>query len=616
MSVIHAPREPEIGLRNILFLVVVCAAFLAFLFRLWYLQVVASDELAARAHAFRMTKVETLAPRGLIVDRDGRSIAGVRSEIVLTAIPGIVGKQPWILDKVASILGAPVEPLREKLDAAAWRPFLPAPIFVGVPILAAARIAESGDDLPGIGVEPLPMRFYASTSLLTHVLGYVWTPNDRDMDRLREAGIRAADYVGKEGIERAYEALLMGKPGTETIEVDNRRRPRRVTARDSAVPGSKLFLTVDLRLQELASALLSERRGAVVAIEPSTGEVLCLSSSPSYDAGIFIGGLSKSDWSRLREDPGHPLINRAVSSRYAAGSTFKLITSLAAFKAGVFEPYGAVFCPGYFKVGKKTVKCLGSHGSITFERALARSCNTFFASWGTRAGRDALVGAATDAGLGSRTGVDLPAESRGLIPTDEWLASLKTPKTWYEGDTVNMSLGQGETAVTPIQMACLASLVANAGVSYRPHLVRAIEEPTANAATRFVEPEVMARIDATPEFWSGLRSAMLQVVESGTARGSAKIPGLIWAGKTGSAEHRRAELTHSWFVGFAPFANPKIAIAVLVESAGHGSDVAAPIARQLVQRYLAMESNEASAAANRRAASSEAAASSARPIAP
>lgn len=603
MSIIHTPREPAWDAKSVVYLGAVGVAFVVFVLRLWYVQVVQAEELVLRTESQRQASIPKLAPRGLIYDRNGKLLAGVKPEMVVTAVPRTVQNNKWVIAKIAKLLGADEKKLWDKVDDANWRPYLPTPIFVGVPIEIATKIAESTDLLPGIGVESQPMRVFQNTVDFAHILGYVWTPNDKDVERLEALGIVPADYVGKQGLEQQYEQYLMGKPGKETVEIDAKGRPVRVVARDNAVPGDKLTLTIDSGLQKLANELLKGRRAAAVALDPKTGEVLCMASAPTYDTALFQGGISKADWEALRNDEEHPLINRADMSAYAPGSSFKIVTTLSAAAAGVFSETRREYCPGYITVGNAKPKCLGVHGSIAYFDALARSCNTFFGNWAMKTGSETLQKTALSAGLGAETGIDLPSEASGIVPTAEWYASSKHPKRWYTGDTVNLGIGQGELAVTPLQMACLVSLVANDGVSYRPHLLKSRLQAGLNAKPEPTAQVELARVDQPSWVWSDLKRALVGVIEHGTAR-VCQIPGIIWAGKTGSAEHRRRELTHSWFVGFAPADDPKIAVAVLVESAGHGSDVAAPIARDIVKAYLTRSRNSPNVASNRAASSS------------
>ncbi|HVL39349.1 MAG TPA: penicillin-binding transpeptidase domain-containing protein, partial [Fimbriimonadaceae bacterium] len=323
MSVIHAPKQPELTGRHLVFPIAICVAFVALLLRLWYLQVVKADELAERAEYYRRSKVQKLAPRGLIYDRKGVLLAGVEPKIVVTAKPAVVKQNPWVLRKLATMLGVPLQKLEDKVRDASFRPHLPAPIHVGADIRVATRIAESGPYLPGIGVENQPMRFYPDPKSFAHLMGYVWVPSSEDVKRLGEHELKPADYVGKDGIEYVYERELMGRPGADRFEVDAKRRPTRLTGRDNAIPGKALMLTLDNDLQQLAVQLLGPHKGAVVAIEPLTGEVLCLASNPVYDLTLFQGGISSKDWDRLNKDPDVPLFNRATQSAYAPGSTFK-----------------------------------------------------------------------------------------------------------------------------------------------------------------------------------------------------------------------------------------------------------------------------------------------------
>lgn len=585
MSVIHAPKEPTLDSRVLLLPTVVGLSLLTIFLRLWYIQVVKASELAERASYYRNTLVAKLAPRGLIYDRNNEVLAGIQSRFVLTAVPAVVNKNPWVLEKAAKLLNADESKLQEKVDAGAWKPYIPTTIFVGVPIEVASRIAEAGEDLPGLGVESQPMRYYPDSKAFSDVLGYVWSPNEKDVERLSKQNLKPAEYVGKTGIEYQYEQELMGAPGADHLEVDAKRRPMRVVGRDNPTPGGQLILGLDANLQKLALQMLQGKVGAAVAIDPRNGDVLCLASSPAYDSSLFANGISAKDWEMLRDDPDKPLLNRAISASYAPGSTFKLITSLAAERTGKFDVHRTTYCPGYYMVGKRKSKCMSAHGSISYHDALEKSCNTYFSALGMDVGEDAIRQAAVDCGLNDRTGIDIRSEAHGVIPTEAWLEKHRKPPKWYAGDTVNLSIGQGEVAATPLQMANLAALVGSEGVQYKPHLLKAIRH--SDGKVEQIQPSISHRVTASAFFWREIKSAMTDVVERGTAT-RAKIQGLAWAAKTGSAEHGRKgqQQTHGWFVGFAPVDNPQIAVCVLVEEGGHGGEVCAPIAAALVKRYF------------------------------
>ncbi len=595
MSVIHAPRKPELDARQLTFLGITFFVLLIFFIRLWYLQVVSADDYALAADKYRRSTVETLAPRGLIFDRKNNLIAGVRPELVVTAVPNDIKKKPWVIDKVAGMLGADPKKLMEKVEDGMSRPYLPTPIYVGAKIDVASRLAEAGDHLPGIGVATMPMRHYPNTRDMAHLLGYVWTPDPNDVERFNEKEWSLPSYVGKQGIEWSLEQYLMGKPGTETVEVDARRRPVRVAGRENPTPGERIILTIDRDLQKFANEQLAQaseriggkKGGAIVALDPQSGEVLCLASFPNYDTGLFRGGISRAEFKALQDDPSNPMWNRAIAGQYSPGSTFKIITTIAAAQAGIWDPNRAVICRGYYEVGNRKVKCLGNHGAVTFRTAFVKSCNAYFSDFGLRAKRLGLNAAAESAGLHQRTGIELRGEQTGTLPTDEWLRRVQRKKPgepieWYQGMTVNMGIGQGEVNATPLQMANVAALVANSGVNYRPHLLKARITPEGRIENT---PEELHRLNIDPRVWSELRQAMVGVIETGTAR-SAAIPGIRWGGKTGSTESAGKKLTHSWFVGFAPADNPRIAIAVVLEEAGHGSDFGAPIAARVVEHLL------------------------------
>lgn len=593
MSVIHGQQKPRLD-TGVLVFPIVCGIFLLAIFlRLWYFQVVLSASLAERASVTSRTTVPEMAPRGLIFDREGDLLAGVRPALVVTAVPNVVAKHPEVLDKLAAMLGTTARALARKMDKGLSRR-LPTPVFVGASVQVGARIAEDASDLPGIAIDTQPMRYDTDTLDFTHILGRVWVPSKDDVARLEKDGLKPADYVGKDGVEWYYEPQLMGRPGTKEIEVDAKRRPVKVVGRDSPVPGMKLELSIDSTLQKLATAYLSDphgyfhippgHRAAVVAVEPSTGEVLCLASSPTFDLAPFQRGISKDAFAALNSDEDHPFLNRAINGFYAPGSTFKIITSLAMEEKGIFDPSVHVYCDGAFHVGKGKIKCLGHHGSISYLDALKKSCNTYFCTMGTAVGIDGLAKAAREMGLGAPTDLDIRGEGDHSVVPDPAYKEARHRGKWYLGDTANTAIGQGFVAASPLQMADVAAMVANRGVMYRPHLVHAIG--SSKGTMTALKPEVMHQVDVPSSFWDTLIEGLHGVISPGGTGAGVQIPGVAWCGKTGSAEHQRDEQTHSWFIGFAPMDHPKIAIAVVVESAGHGSVVAAPIAQAIVQAYL------------------------------
>ncbi len=601
MSIIHKPHEPNLDLRHIVSLIVIGLCLCAIFLRLWVLQVVRHEEFVEKAQSYRTSSFSRLAPRGLIYDRTGKVLlAGVKPRIIVTAKPKIVlaEKNKWVLKKLAQMLGTEEKKLKKECEEGFWKPLLPTPIFLGATPSQATRIAEAGDALPGIGVETQATRYYPESKAYSHLLSYVWTPDSDDVVRLKEMKLEVPDYVGKDGLEYVYEDRLMGKPGIERVEVNAQRKPIRVLERENPVPGDRLILSIDNRLQMLAQKLMAGREGAVVMTDPATGEVLCLYSSPVYDAKKFDGGISSKNYKELSEDKHTPLNNRAIKGLYSPGSTFKLITAMAAEKAGMSSLYRHVNCPGFLKIGNRTVRCQNhAHGTMSFRTALQKSCNTYFGSLADNIGREAISDTALEAGLGAKTGIDMRTEYKGLVPSDEWLDSRRKPMKWYRGDTVNIGIGQGYLQVTPLQMCQVASLVANEGVSYKPHVVKAIIESGPDGKRVDIQRAIAHEIRLSTTFWNEMKAALIAVIEGGTG-GRAKIPGVTWAAKTGSTEHRSGKKTHAWFIGFAPAYQPKVAISVIVEGAGHGGEISAPIAKQLVQTYLEILRKESAASSN------------------
>jgi penicillin-binding protein 2 len=601
MSVIHQPRRPDYDARVLLFPGILLVLLSLIFLRLWFFQVVQSANLIDRAEALNITKAPELAPRGLIFDRNGVMLAGVRPEWVITAVPRIIDQHPEVLPKVAQELGADQSKLKSKLEAGRWKAWLPTPIYIGASTQIASSFAEKAQEFPGIDVRSQAMRYYPDTKSFSHLMGYVWIASKEDEERIKGFGRVPADYVGKGGLEAFYEQELMGSPGETRLEVDAKRRPTKVVGRDAAIPGNQLILSLDKNLQQEAMSALQGKRGGVIALDPATGEVLCMASSPTFDLNLFKTGISKSDFDMLQNDPGNPFLNRAIGVKFAPGSTFKLVTTIAAMEQGFFDPNRPEYCSGGIRVGNRFIKCLGHHGSITFHRAMVKSCNAYFMSLALRAKREGLLKAALDVGIYQRSGVDVPSEKRGDLATERYMAKYYPKYHWPLGDTANLGIGQGILAVTPIQMANVAALVANDGANFKPHLVKAIRNP-ADMSVRKVTPEVLHRVEANPQFWATMRSALVDVIQAGTAR-SAQIPGISWGGKTGSAEEKKGKKTHSWFIGFAPYDHPKIAICVFVEQAGHGGEVAAPIAKRVVQRYL-LPPKDSRASANKPASAS------------
>jgi penicillin-binding protein 2 len=594
MSVIHAPVENKLEIRQIAVPGAILLFLVVYLGRIAFLQLVASEDLKEEAERSARREVNTLAPRGQIFDRNGRPLAGISATWVVRAVPAVVKEHPESLGYASEILGADPAKLQRELDETPYKA-LPTDIYTNATLTQAMKIAEARSRLPEFDVEIRALRQVIEPKAYSHILGYVGKPSQSLIDSLKEKGITPAEYVGRDGLERFYERDLMGEPGKEVLAVDARSRPISRLEEREPVAGSRVFLSLDDRVQKAAQAALAGRKGAIAALDPRSGEVLAFYSAPSFDLRLWEGGISRTDYDTLLKDPGKPLTRRPSSGLYSPGSTFKIVTALAAARGGVLDLNHHEYCNGGRKVGDRLVACK-NHGrgmSLNFASAFRLSCNTYFISLALRVGPEALHKAALDLGLGRPTGIDLPSEEEGTMPDGKRIRELGGSRRWYQGDTANFGIGQGTTLVTPLQMALVASAVGNNGRAFRPHFVRAVQGPE-DKSPRFTKPVETVSAEAPDSFWRSLRSAMGTVVASGTAR-RAQIPGVVWGGKTGSTQHGRGRRTHSWFVGIAPLENPTIAIAVLAEEAGHGGDVAAPVAAQVVRAWLQADSKAARA---------------------
>ena len=528
----------------------------------------------------------TAAPRGKIYDRQMHVLADVRPKIVITAKPAEAIQHPEELDRLAKILGTTRAKLEYQMRQQWNKSNFFVPVYVGATVQQATKIAESGSVFPGIGVQTLPMRFNTGAAALEHILGNVWVPTEAIEKELTEAGEEyIPPYVGRDGVERIYERELMGKPGSTTYTLDRRRRPLRAVMSEAPVPGNSLVLSIDMATQKVAKEELAGRKGAVVALDPNTGEVLALVSTPGYDLGIYENGLTQAETDSIYQNKDIPLLKRPIGGLYPPGSTFKIVTAMAAYQAGKFDAHSRVSCPGYLQVGNRRVRCENHpSASYDFHMAMTKSCNSFFGKLAQRVGGPDIKKTATELGFGLKSGIDLPGEKGGAVPDDEFVRK-QHGRPYSAGDANNVGIGQGDLLVTPLQMALLASLVANNGVNYVPHVVRGILPLGENSKVQVVEPQVLHRFDATPQFWSTMQSALRNVVVAGTAR-SAQVADVAVSGKTGSAENSTNRRTHAWFVGYAPADNPKIAFAILVENSGHGGSIAAPIAKKVIETYL------------------------------
>ena len=567
--------------------------------RLWYLQIVKGSELAAESEMRRTRTVRRLAARGSIEDTKGRVLATNRFRFVVSVVPFEVKTNPKVLPRLAQMLHRTLTDLTDQIADDALTPFDPVPVADDVDITLLTQIDEQQLDLPGVVITRDPERYYTDNRLCTHVLGITGRVTREQISKLHASNYQNGDYIGTEGLEKTFEAELRGKDGGRVVAVNAKGRVLAHLDDMPPAPGHTLRLTLDYDLQKVAiDALMEEltrtgHPGSAVALDPNTGAVLALASVPSYDLNTY-----RQEIGKLLKDPQKPLIDRAVNSPQPCGSTFKLVTAAAGLEAGDIAPGSRIYCPGSLRLGNRTFHCdkRSGHGSLTLEDAIGQSCDVYFWRVAQRIGEEKLTKWAHRFGLGESPDIDLPPTraAKGLIPTPEWKQKTKRGP-WMQGDLLNMSIGQGYVGVTTLQLANYTAALANGGTLWRPQLVREVRDVSGPhpQVLSALEPQKKGELGIRPEYRAAIVDGMRRVFQRHGTAETCAIPGLEMAGKTGTAQVTKTE-DNSVFICFAPIDHPKIAIAVLVEKGGHGSDVAAPIARRMINQYLKLKLDNAS----------------------
>ena len=606
----RTPDEETAGFRR---RVVVAGLFVAVCFgllvaRFYYLQVVRYDYYHTRAEDNRIALLPMVPNRGTIGDRNGQVLARNYAAFTLEITPSRVNDLEATIDELAGIVQIEARDrrrFRKLLEES--KNFESLPIRTRLTEEEVARFVARRYRFPGVEVQARLFRDYPYGELASHVIGYIGRINQRDQERIEEAGVaanyRGSDYIGKSGLELSYEAELHGTTGAEQVEVNAGGRAVRQLSRTPAVTGNDLELTLDIEMQKIAEAAFGKRRGALVAIEPATGGVLALVSKPTFDPNLFVDGISNEDWKSLNDSPDHPLVNRAIFSTYPPGSTFKPFMALAGLAAGKRTITQTMPDPGYFMFGGRRFMDdkIGGHGMVDLHKSIVVSCNTYYYQLANDLGIDGIANFMRTLGFGSRTGIDILGEVEGVLPTPEWKRKRfrsREQQKWFGGETISVGIGQGYNAYTPLQLANALAAVVNDGKVFRPHVVRHVVNPV-TGDRRPVEPEPIRHLALKPEHLAAVRQAMVDVNKSGTgARAFAGAPYSV-GGKTGTAqvfslrgqryvEGRVTERLrdHSWFIAYAPADKPTIALAVLVENGGFGAQSAAPIARQVIDYHL------------------------------
>lgn len=562
---------------------------LILLLRLWYLQILEGDRYLTLSTNNRLRLRVVEAPRGFILDRNGEAMVENRPTFDLYATPEDVTNPAEVTGVLADILQIPASEIEARLAEGRTRPYQPLLLRKDLDEAMMVAVEERRIDLPGINLRIRPVRAYPSGGTAANLLGYVSEVNQSQLRREEYRNFRPGENLGQSGVERRYDAFIRGVDGGEQIEVDARGRTLRLVNRDEPRSGSNVFLTIDRKIQEAAEAAFIGKKGTVVAMNPTTGEILAMVSRPSFDPNLFAQRLSGEEWRRIATDTSHPLQNRAFQAQYPPGSIFKLIVAIAGLESGALTPETRFNCSGQFYLGNVKFDDWkkGGHGTLDLRRAIVNSCNVYFYQAGLRVGIDEIVRVSRAFGLGEPPGLGLGDEAKGNLPNPQ--PKRRGQPNWTAGNTVIASIGQGMVVTSPMQILAMVSAIANGGTIYRPFVVKKIVSLSGDVLEEY-EPEAMRQVNVNPETLAFMRQAMLGVVNEGTGQRS-KVPGVPIGGKTGTAqvvkkgeEKRQADLKdHAWFASFAPVDNPQLAVIVLVENGGFGGQVAAPVAKAVYE---------------------------------
>jgi penicillin-binding protein 2 len=588
--------------------VFVCFGLL--LARFLWLQVYRYGDYVAQAEENRISVVPVVPNRGLILDRNGVILARNFSAYTLEITPSkIDGTLEEVIQELSSLVDIqPKDRKRFKRLLEEAKNFSSVPIRTRLSDEEVARFTAQRYRFPGVEIQARLFRQYPLGETASHVIGYIGRISARDAKRIEEmedaTNYAGTDYIGKEGLEKKYEEILHGKTGYEEVEVTAGGRAVRTLSRTPATPGHNLILSIDIELQKIVEEAFGDRRGALVAIEPSTGDILAYVSKPTYDPNLFVEGIDQQSWDELNTSVNKPLLNRPLIGSYPPGSTYKPFMALAALELGKRTPSQAISDPGHFWFGNHKFRDdkVGGHGMVDMYKSIVHSCNTYYYILANDLGVDTIHDFMKPFGFGQQTGIDLDNERTGLLPSTHWKRTAykrAEQKKWYAGETISIGIGQGYNSFTPLQLAHAMANLANNGVVMKPHLVKTIED-SVSKEHKLTVPKESYRIPLKQENIDIIKHAMAGVPKEGTSARAFANSGYVSAGKTGTAQaigikknekYNAAKLAefhrdHSLYVAFAPYDKPRIALAVIVENAGFGAAAAAPIARQAIDYYL------------------------------
>lgn len=583
---------------QLLKLIILCV-FGGLILRLWFLQCLYGSYYRDKSENNRIRTIRTIAPRGNILDREGRVLVRNRPSLTVALMLEDASDIKGTVRKVAEIAGLDPDEIYQRFsEDRTSRRFEPKVILRDVSKEVLSKIKARAYQLPGVIVQSVPTRSYLYGKSAAQVFGYVREINKQQLNDLIDEGYKPGDLIGQIGLEKYYESVLRGYSGYVQVEVDAKGSRKKELGLIDPIPGKDISLTIDIDLQLAGEEALGNNRGAVVALDPSSGEVLALVSTPSFDPNIFSSQISSKDWNELINDSKKPLTNRGISSVYPPGSTSKLLWSLVGLQEKKIHANSVISCPGFYRLGSRRYMCHKSsgHGGMDLKTAITVSCNAYFYNLGAMLGIETMSQYLKWFGYGQLFGIDIQGEEAGILPSDEW-KRRRFGEKWYPGDSVPVSIGQGYFIASPLQMAMFTMMLSNNGIAYKPHLVKKKYDRKLESEIE-VRSEVLWTVPIDEKHFKVIRDYGASVVENerGTGKRS-RVPGIRVGGKTGTAQvsrkgtqHLKSELMdHAWFVAYAPVEKPEIAIAVVVENIGGGGEFAAPVARSVLHTFFSKQ---------------------------
>lgn len=607
MIVKQASSTLNLGIRVRVAVGVLLVAFLLISVRLWYLQVLKGHYFRVRSENNLLRTVYVSPPRGLILDRYGTVVAANRPAFDIEFVAEDSPSPKQTIEDLAKIVERdPAELLARLSEQKRRRRFEPKVVMADIPADLVARVAAQRHRLPGVVLNVVATRKYVFGDMAAHALGYIREVTREQLDNPQFISYMPGDLVGQFGLESRWEQFLRGDRGIHTLVVNAAGIRIAERSYKQELIGHNLFLTIDAQVQEAADRELKDRRGAVVALDPRTGEVLAISSAPRFDPNIFAREIPTDVWRELVNGPQKNMNNRAIQGTYAPGSVFKIITAVAALSEGVINPQERINCPGFYMFGSRPFKCHkhSGHGLVDLKSAMSQSCDVYFYTVGQRLGVDRIHDYAKKFGLGLVTGIELPDERGGIMPSSEWKRNyFKKPedKKWYPGETLSVAIGQGAVSLTPIQVARAFAVLVNGGNLFKPHLIDRIESNYGGFRDRGFGADPFVGQELDPKVLDLVRQSLVSVVNDPHGTGSKaqldKSFGITVAGKTGTAQVASLAREgmgeqfkdNAWFAGYAPAEDPRIVVVALLENSGHGGSVAAPVVRAVMEAFFRAE---------------------------